>query len=99
MNDPTVRRNSDLDLFMRHHGIMVVGPSIAKAWDGLYYLARAAKVQRLAEAACRPPRAIPTAIAERTAVQMRRGGSRNSAELHLVSIKRRLDAAAPEYRQ
>lgn len=86
-------------LFMRHHGVMVVGPSIAKAWDDLYYLERAAEVQRLACASGRPVRPIPTEIAERTAEQMRHEGGRDSPALHLASIKRQLDATAPEYRQ
>ncbi len=86
-------------LFMRHHGVMVVAPTIAKAWDDLYYLERAAEVQRLAGASGRPVRPIPREIAERTAEQMRHEGGRDSPALHLASIKRRLDASAPEYRQ
>jgi ribulose-5-phosphate 4-epimerase/fuculose-1-phosphate aldolase len=86
-------------LFMRHHGVMVVGPTIAKAWDDLYYLERAAEVQRLAAASGRPVRPIPREIAERTAEQMRHEGGRDSPALHLASIKRQLDATAPEYRQ
>ena len=83
-------------LYMKHHGVMVVGPSVAKAWDDLYYLERAAEVQRLAEAAGRPLSPIPAEIAERTAARMRRGGTRLSADLHLASIKRRWDAKEPE---
>jgi ribulose-5-phosphate 4-epimerase/fuculose-1-phosphate aldolase len=86
-------------LFMRHHGVMVVAPTIAKAWDDLYYLERAVEVQRLAGASGRPVRPIPKDIAERTAEQMRHEGGRDSPALHLASIKRRLDASAPEYRQ
>jgi len=86
-------------LFMRHHGVMAVAPTIAKAWDDLYYLERAAEVQRLAGASGRPVRPIPKDIAERTAEQMRHEGGRDSPALHLASIKRRLDASAPEYRQ
>ncbi len=86
-------------LFMRHHGAMVCGPTIAKAWDDLYYLERAAEVQRLAGASGRPVRPIPKELAERTAEQMRRAGGRDSPALHLASIKRQLDATAPEYRQ
>lgn len=86
-------------LFMRHHGVMVCGLTIAKAWDDLYYLERAAEVQRLAGASGRPVRPIPKEIAERTAEQMRQEGGRDSPALHLASIKRQLDATAPEYRQ
>ena len=90
----------DADIvFMRHHGVMVLGPSIAKAWDDLYYLERVAEVQRLAEATGRPVRPVPPDIAARTAAQMRHEGGRDSAALHLASIKRRLDASEPEYRQ
>jgi ribulose-5-phosphate 4-epimerase/fuculose-1-phosphate aldolase len=86
-------------LFMRHHGVLVVGPTIAKAWDDLFYLERAAEVQRLAGASGRPVRPIPTELAERTAEQMRHAGGRDAPALHLASIKRQLDATAPEYCQ
>lgn len=86
-------------LFMRHHGVMVCAPTIAKAWDDLYYLERAAEVQRLAAASGRPVRPIPKELAEHTAAQMRHEGGRDSPALHLASIKRQLDATAPEYRQ
>jgi ribulose-5-phosphate 4-epimerase/fuculose-1-phosphate aldolase len=90
----------DADIvFMKHHGVMVLAPTVAKAWDDLYYLERACKVQRMAQASGRPLTPIPSAIAERTAARMRQGGSRNSAGLHLESVKRRLDRLAPEYRQ
>ncbi|MGE0418333.1 MAG: aldolase [Acetobacteraceae bacterium] len=90
----------DADIvFMKHHGVMVLGPSIARAWDDLYYLERACEVQRLAQASGRPLLPIPTEIAEKTAAQMREGGSRDSAGLHLESIKRLLDRDQPEYRQ
>ena len=86
-------------LFMRHHGAMVVGPTIAKAWDDLYYLERAAEVQRLAGASGRPVRPIPRDLAERAADQLRHEGGRDPPALHLASIRRQLDAIAPEYRQ
>jgi len=38
-------------LLARNHGIVVWGPSIAEAWDDLYYFEQAAKVQCLALAA------------------------------------------------
>jgi ribulose-5-phosphate 4-epimerase/fuculose-1-phosphate aldolase len=90
----------DADIvFMKHHGVMVLGPTIAQAWDDLYYLERACEVQRLAQASGRPLVPIPAAVAERSAAQMRQGGSRDSAGLHLESIKRQLDRDQPEYRQ
>ena len=85
-------------VFMRNHGVMVTGPSIAAAWDDLYYLERACEVQRLALSTGRPLRPVPPEIAELTARQMRTADS-GSAVLHLESIKRTLDRDEPEYRQ
>ena len=89
----------DADIvFMRNHGVMVTGPTIAAAWDDLYYLERAAEVQRLAQSTGRKLKIIPPEIAQATARQMRESDT-TSAHLHLESVKRTLDAEAPEYRQ
>jgi ribulose-5-phosphate 4-epimerase/fuculose-1-phosphate aldolase len=90
--------NADV-VFMRHHGVLVIAPTIAKAWDDLYYLERAAEVQLLAQASGRRIVPVPTEIAERTAEQMTHEGGRDSATLHLESLKRQLDREQPEYRQ
>jgi ribulose-5-phosphate 4-epimerase/fuculose-1-phosphate aldolase len=88
----------DADIcFMRNHGVLVLGPSIAEAFDDLYYLERACAAQVLAESTGRPLHLIPPAVAARTAAAMR-AGDQESARLHLESIKRRLDRRAPEYR-
>ena len=90
----------DADIvFMKHHGVLVLAPSIAKAWDDLYYLERACEVQRLAQSTGRPIVPVPPQIAKATAEQMRHEGGRDSPKLHLDSIKRQLDRDAPEYRQ
>lgn len=83
--------------FMRNHGIMVLGRSIAEAWDDLYYLERACEAQRLAFSTGRPIKPVPDAVAQATAQQMREGGN-EPARLHLESIKRTLDKEAPDYR-
>lgn len=90
--------NADI-VFMRHHGVLVIAQTIAKAWDDLYYLERAAEAQLLAQASGRPVVPVPKHIAERTAEQMKHEGGRDSAALHLESIKRQLDRAQPEYRR
>jgi ribulose-5-phosphate 4-epimerase/fuculose-1-phosphate aldolase len=86
-------------VFMKHHGVLVLAGSIAKAWDDLYYLERACEVQRLAQSTGVVVVPVPKPIAEATAAQMRHEGGRDSPRLHLDSIKRRLDQDAPEYRQ
>ena len=85
-------------VFMKNHGVMVVGPTIAEAWDDLYYLERACEVQRLAMATGRPLRPVPEELARRTAAQMRAADG-ESARLHLESLKRRLDRESPDWRQ
>lgn len=83
-------------VFMKNHGVMVVGPSIAEAWDDLYYLERACEVQRLALATGRSLKAVPAELAQRTYEQMREG-DRESARLHLESVKRILAREEPGY--
>ncbi len=76
-------------VFLRNHGVMVTGPTIAEAWDDLYYLERAAEVQVKAMSTGRPLRSVDPDVARRVAAQMREGDP-ESARLHLESIKRRL---------
>ena len=83
-------------VFLRNHGVMVTGPTIAEAWDDLYYLERAAAVQVKALATGRPLRAIDPAVARRAAAQMREGDP-ESARLHLDSVKRVLARDEPDF--
>lgn len=87
--------NADI-IFMKHHGVMVLGKTIAEAWDDLYYLERACQVQVIAQSTGRPVMPVPQKIAEATYVQMREGDG-ESARLHLESIKRILDREEPDY--
>jgi ribulose-5-phosphate 4-epimerase/fuculose-1-phosphate aldolase len=82
--------------FLKNHGVMVVGPDCASAWDDLYYLERAAEAQRLALSTGRPLKPVPPEVAARTARQMREGDG-EAARLHLESIKRRLAREEPDY--
>jgi ribulose-5-phosphate 4-epimerase/fuculose-1-phosphate aldolase len=83
-------------VFMKNHGVLIVGDSIAAAWDDLYYLERACEAQPLATATGRPLKAVPEAVAARTAAQMREGDG-ESARLHLESIKRILARSEPDF--
>ncbi|MEP9352317.1 aldolase [Xanthobacter sp. KR7-65] len=84
-------------VFMKHHGVMVLGRSIAEAWDDLYYLERACEVQCIAMSTGRKVLPVAPEVAEATARQMRDGDA-ESARLHLESIKRILDAEEPAFR-
>ncbi|RFB79261.1 aldolase [Methylovirgula sp. 4M-Z18] len=88
----------DADIvFMKHHGVMVIGQTIAEAWDDLYYLERACQVQTLALSTGRQVLPVDPSIAEAAYRQMREGDA-ESARLHLDSIKRTLDAEEPSYK-
>jgi ribulose-5-phosphate 4-epimerase/fuculose-1-phosphate aldolase len=93
------RAIGDADIvFMKHHGVMVLGGTVAEAWDDLYYLERACEVQCLALATGRPIVPVAPAIAAATARQMRDGDA-ESARQHLSSVRRQLDRLEPDYRQ
>lgn len=83
-------------VFMKNHGVLVVGGSIASAWDDLYYLERACEAQRLAMATGRPLKAVADEVAARTAAQTR-AESGESARLHLESVKRILAKGEPDF--
>lgn len=74
-------------IFMRNHGVLVAGASIAEAWDDLYFLERAAETQIKAMSTGRPLIPVAPAIAEATARQIAEGNA-ESARLHLDYVKR-----------
>jgi ribulose-5-phosphate 4-epimerase/fuculose-1-phosphate aldolase len=84
-------------VFLKNHGVLVVGPSIARAWDDLYYLERACEAQRLAMSTGGRLKIVPAEVAARTAAQIAEEAE-ISARLHLESIKRVLDREQPDYR-
>ncbi len=85
-------------LFLKNHGVMVAGESIAEAWDDLYYLERAAQVQLKAMSSNRPLKAVPHDVAQRTYEQMR-AGDKESARAHLDSAMRELRRRAIAFDQ
>ena len=87
-------------LMMRNHGVLVVGESVAQAFERLYFLERAAQAQVLALSTGRPLRLIPEAVVKATAAQFKNGatvGGENRADLHFSALKRLLDRSSPDY--
>ena len=82
-------------LFLGNHGVLVVGPSIAQAFDDLYYLEQACRVQVLAMSTGRPLKRITDNVAANTKAEFDAGGS--YAEPHFAALKRLLDAEDPGY--
>ena len=83
-------------LFLRNHGVIVSGPTVAQAYDDLYYLERAALVQVLAMQTGRELHVISEEMARHTAGQI--AGEAQQAFLHFESLKRLLDRDEPGWR-
>jgi ribulose-5-phosphate 4-epimerase/fuculose-1-phosphate aldolase len=82
-------------LFLANHGVIVVGASVAEAFDELYYLERACQTQILAQSMGRPLRLVSGQIQNRTYRQYER--ERPSLARHFEALKRLLDRDSPNY--
>jgi ribulose-5-phosphate 4-epimerase/fuculose-1-phosphate aldolase len=88
-------------LFMRNHGVLVVGQTVAEAFERLYFLERAAMTLVLALSTGRPLHLIPEAVVRATAAQNTGDGGLVGGEkrpdLHFAALKRMLDRSSPDY--
>jgi ribulose-5-phosphate 4-epimerase/fuculose-1-phosphate aldolase len=84
-------------LFLANHGVIVTAPTVAEAFDDLYYLERAAQAQVLAMSTGKPLKLVPGQLAERTAREMA-AGKVPYAQTHFKALARMLASEAPEYR-
>ena len=84
--------NADV-LFLANHGVIVCGENVAQAFDDLYYLERACRLQVLAESTGKPLKLIPESIAAMTARQI--VADKVQPRLHLEALKRILDREEP----
>ena len=82
-------------LFLANHGVVIVGDTIAQAFDDFYYLERACQVQVLAMQTGQPLNVMPDAMAQSTHDQFARFSI--NADLHMEEIKRILDEREPGY--
>lgn len=80
-------------LFLANHGVIVRGPSVAAAFDDLYYLERACMLQVLGMGTGRPLSVVPEKIAQLTARQMAQDSVQ--PKLHFEALKRLLDRDEP----
>ncbi|WP_112320425.1 class II aldolase/adducin family protein [Oceanibium sediminis] len=84
-------------MVMGNHGVMVVGPSVAEAWNTLYYFERAAETYITALSTGRPLRVLSHNIALKTAEEM--NAQTNLTAAHLAEMRRILDAEGAAYLQ
>jgi ribulose-5-phosphate 4-epimerase/fuculose-1-phosphate aldolase len=82
-------------LFMANHGIITTGAGPAEAFNTLYYLERAARLQVLASSTGRPLKLLPPDIVAKTAAGW--AGMTDHAERHFKALVDVLDAEEPEY--
>ena len=83
-------------LLMGNHGVSVAAPSVAMAFEELYFLEKAAQTLLLAHASGRPLAVMPDAVAEKTATGWQ--AYTGMAEAHFAHWKRVLDREEPDYR-
>lgn len=79
--------------FLSHHGVLVTGPSVAYAFDDLYYLERSCMVQVLAQGTGGKLKRAKTHLVEQAAKQIE--GERQQSTLHFDALKRLLDRDEP----
>jgi ribulose-5-phosphate 4-epimerase/fuculose-1-phosphate aldolase len=84
-------------LFLRNHGVIVTGRTVAQAYDDLYYLERTAMVQVLAMQTGRPLHTVDEATVAHAARQI--ANDTQQALLHFESLKRLLDRDEPGWRR
>lgn len=84
-------------LFMGNHGVMVIGNTVAEAFDELYFLERAAQVQVMALQTGRELAIIPDPIAAKAERQWN-AYPYGFAAKHFGELKRILDREEPDYK-
>jgi len=87
-------------LFMGNHGVTTVAPTVAEAYDKLYYIKRAAQVQLYAMWTGQPLKELPTEIVEKTKNSIGNGNQfegKKPSEFHFAALKRILDRKEPDY--
>lgn len=83
-------------LFLANHGVIVVGPSVAEAYDLMYYLERACRLQVLARATGLPLREVRPEVVRDT-YRMILADTPKYAAAHFSALKRILDREEPGY--
>jgi ribulose-5-phosphate 4-epimerase/fuculose-1-phosphate aldolase len=83
-------------MVMGNHGVMVVGPTVAEAFNTLYYFERAAETYVTALSTGRPLRVLSHNVALKTADEM--NAATEVVDNHLKELRLILDAEGSDYR-
>ncbi len=84
-------------MMMANHGVLVAAPTVAEAWEHMYFLERAAQTLMLAYASGQKLNIMSPDLAEKTA----RGWDdyKDSCFAHFEHLKRQLDKKDPSYKE
>ncbi len=83
-------------MFLANHGVIAVGKSVAEAFDLLYYLERACRLQVLALSTGRKLRPVTDKVARATYAMLLEQNT-VYADAHFGALKRLLDREEPDY--
>jgi ribulose-5-phosphate 4-epimerase/fuculose-1-phosphate aldolase len=83
-------------MFLANHGVIVVGTSVAEAFDGMYYLERACRLQVLARSMGGKIRPVRPEVIAHT-YKLMCGDLSKYSEAHFSALKRILDREEPGY--
>lgn len=87
-------------LFLGNHGVITAAPTVAQAFDDLYFVERAAQTQILAMSTGRPLAILDPALIEQVAAQtLYERFELGYIERHFAAQKRLLDGAGGHYRR
>jgi ribulose-5-phosphate 4-epimerase/fuculose-1-phosphate aldolase len=83
-------------MFLANHGVIVVGPSVAEAFDLMYYLERACRLQVMARSMGGAFRKVRPEVVRET-YRMILADTPKYAGAHFSALKRILDREEPDY--
>jgi ribulose-5-phosphate 4-epimerase/fuculose-1-phosphate aldolase len=82
-------------MMMVNHGVLVAAPTVAEAFDQMYFLERACQTLVLALSTGKPLRVMSDEVAERTAQDWEHYAPMQFA--HFEEMKRLLEREEPDY--
>jgi len=88
-------------LMMANHGVATIAPTVAEAYDLLYYTERVAQVQIYAMWTQRPLHVLPQNVIDDTIAEFKSApkyGDKKPYEWHFAVLKRILDKKEPDYK-
>jgi ribulose-5-phosphate 4-epimerase/fuculose-1-phosphate aldolase len=86
-------------MFLRNHGTLTHGRSIAEAFTLMHYLERSCEIQIAAQAGGAPLALPPAEVIERTVATAQGVGDRSFGDIGFAALLRKLDRDDPSYQE